>query len=123
MGLSIYLLYNHLSLIGPAFVATVAVSFVVYQFSDTVEGVGITVPLFVPPLMAAVVSLLVTNYHAPLVAYVSGTCGTLVGADLMNLKRISQSKAPVASIGGAGTFDGIFLTGILAVLLASLSGA
>jgi len=26
----------------------------------------------------------------------------------------------VASIGGAGTFDGIFLTGILAVLLASL---
>jgi uncharacterized membrane protein len=27
--------------------------------------------------------------------------------------------APVASIGGAGTFDGIFLTGILAVLLAS----
>ncbi len=26
--------------------------------------------------------------------------------------------APVASIGGTGTFDGIFLTGILAVLLA-----
>jgi hypothetical protein len=26
----------------------------------------------------------------------------------------------VASIGGAGTFDGIFVTGILAVLLASL---
>jgi uncharacterized membrane protein len=27
--------------------------------------------------------------------------------------------APVASIGGAGTFDGIFLTGVLAVLLTS----
>jgi len=26
--------------------------------------------------------------------------------------------APVASIGGAGTFDGIFMTGIVAVLLA-----
>jgi hypothetical protein len=26
----------------------------------------------------------------------------------------------VASIGGAGTFDGIFLTGILAVILANL---
>jgi len=25
---------------------------------------------------------------------------------------------PVASIGGAGTFDGIFITGIVAVLLA-----
>jgi hypothetical protein len=31
--------------------------------------------------------------------------------------------APVASIGGAGTFDGIFLIGILAVLIASLTGA
>jgi hypothetical protein len=29
--------------------------------------------------------------------------------------------APVASIGGAGTFDGIFLTAILAVLIAGLS--
>jgi uncharacterized membrane protein len=26
--------------------------------------------------------------------------------------------APVASIGGAGTFEGVFLTGIVAVLLA-----
>jgi hypothetical protein len=28
--------------------------------------------------------------------------------------------APVAPIGGAGTFDGIFVTGILAVIIASL---
>jgi uncharacterized membrane protein len=28
--------------------------------------------------------------------------------------------APVASIGGAGTFDGVFLTGIVAVLLSAL---
>jgi len=27
----------------------------------------------------------------------------------------------VASIGGAGTFDGIFLTGVIAVLLASFT--
>jgi uncharacterized membrane protein len=44
--------------------------------------------------------------------------GTLIGADLMNLGRLSELGAPVASIGGAGTFDGIFLTGIVAVLLA-----
>jgi len=36
----------------------------------------------------------------------------------MNIK-IAQLGAPVASIGGAGTFDGIFLTGIIAVLLTS----
>jgi uncharacterized membrane protein len=44
--------------------------------------------------------------------------GTLVGADLLNLRRMRGIGAPVASIGGAGTFDGIFVTGIVAVLLA-----
>ena len=44
--------------------------------------------------------------------------GTLIGADLMNLERLGELGAPVASIGGAGTFDGVFLTGIVAVLLA-----
>ena len=39
---------------------------------------------------------------------------------LTNLDKVRGLGAPVASIGGAGTFDGIFLTGILAVLLASL---
>jgi len=52
------------------------------------------------------------------VAYVSGVAGTLIGADLANLGKLSSLGAPVASIGGAGTFDGIFLTGIVAVLLA-----
>jgi len=45
--------------------------------------------------------------------------GTLIGADLLNLGRIQGLGAPVASIGGAGTFDGIFLTAILAVLIAA----
>ena len=56
---------------------------------------------------------------APL-AYVAGALGTLIGADLTNLDKVSGLGAPVASIGGAGTFDGIFLTGILAVILANL---
>jgi uncharacterized membrane protein len=48
--------------------------------------------------------------------------GTLIGADLLNLDKVQGLGAPVVSIGGAGTFDGIFVIGILAVLLASLSG-
>jgi len=44
--------------------------------------------------------------------------GALVGADLWNLPRIAEIGAPVVSIGGAGTFDGVFLTGIIAGLLA-----
>jgi uncharacterized membrane protein len=58
--------------------------------------------------------------NAPTLSYIVGTLGTLIGADLTNLGKLQGLGAPVASIGGAGTFDGIFLTGILAVLLASL---
>ena len=53
-----------------------------------------------------------------LTAYVAGTTGVLIGADLLRINDIRQLGAPSASIGGAGTFDGIFLTGIVAVLLA-----
>ena len=45
----------------------------------------------------------------------------MIGADLLNIDKIQGMGAPVTSIGGAGTFDGISLTGILAVLFASFS--
>ncbi len=54
-------------------------------------------------------------------AYVSGSLGTLIGADPLNLDAVRRLGAPVASMGWAGTFDGIFLTGITAVLLAGIS--
>jgi uncharacterized membrane protein len=47
--------------------------------------------------------------------------GTLLGADILHLantRTLNRLRSPMLSIGGAGTFDGIFLTGILAVLLA-----
>ena len=61
--------------------------------------------------------LLNLEQSAPL-AYISGTLGVLIGADLLRLGDIRKLGAPFASIGGAGTFDGIFITGIVAVLLA-----
>ena len=79
---------------------------------------GIAVPMIVPPLAAAAVGLVLAFRRAPPVAYVSGSMGALVGADLSNLQRIGELGAPVVSIGGAGTFDGVFLTGIIAGLLA-----
>jgi uncharacterized membrane protein len=81
------------------------------------------VPTFVPAVTAAIAAwVLSRRYGAPL-AYVGGSMGTLVGADLLNLGAIQGLGAPLASIGGAGTFDGIFLTAILAVLIAGLSPA
>jgi uncharacterized membrane protein len=85
-----------------------------------VPGVGIVAPTFVPPIVAALAAIVIGGHAIAALAYVGGTIGTLVGADLVNLGRIRDIGAPLASIGGAGTFDGIFLTGILAVLLASL---
>jgi len=69
-------------------------------------------------IVAVILSRRERQEAAPL-AYIAGGLGTLIGADITNLDKVRGLGAPVASIGGAGTFDGIFLTGILAVLLAS----
>jgi uncharacterized membrane protein len=115
--LSLYLVFKR-RLFGPGLVAVAVVAGVVHAMASPVRGVGISVPVFIPPLVAAVTAMLVARRAAPAVAYVGGSLGTLIGADLMNLGTIHGLGVPVASIGGAGTFDGIFLTGIVAVLLA-----
>jgi uncharacterized membrane protein len=74
----------------------------------------------VPVITTAATALLLTRRDAAPLAYIAGSLGTLIGADLSNLDKVRGLGAPVASIGGAGTFDGIFLTGILAVLIACL---
>ncbi len=117
--LSLYLLIrNRLWLQGLIGVALVTVA--VHLMAEPVRGVGIAVPTFLPPLIAALVAVLLTRQRAPALAYIAGSMGTLIGADLLNLDRIQGLGAPVASIGGAGTFDGVFLTGVIAVILASL---
>jgi uncharacterized membrane protein len=101
------------SVLGVAIVAVVT-----HLMAYPVRGVGIAVPIFIPPVVAAGVALILSRRSAPALAYISGSLGTLLGADLLNVSKVAGLGAPVASIGGAGTFDGIFLTGILAVLLA-----
>jgi uncharacterized membrane protein len=70
----------------------------------------------------ALAAMVVSWRNAASLAYIGGSLGTLIGADLLNLPNIPALGASVASIGGAGKFDGIFVTGIMAVLLASLTG-
>ena len=98
--------------------AIAIVAAICYATSRPIPRIGIGMPMLVAPIAAAVVAMLLGGRElaAPL-AYVCGTLGVLVGADLFRLKDIAKIGAPVASIGGAGTFDGIFLTGIVAVLL------
>ncbi len=120
--LSIYLLVkNRLYGLGLAGVAIMTI--VCHLLAYPVPGLGIAEPVFVPPVATTVVALLLSRKYAAPLAYISGSLGTLIGADLLNLGDVRGLGAPVASIGGAGTFDGIFVTGILAVLLASIATA
>jgi Protein of unknown function (DUF1614)/Outer membrane efflux protein len=95
---------------------------VVHWLAYPVKGMGIAVPVFIPPVVAAVTALLLSRQSTPPLAYISGSLGTLIGADLLNLGQIQALGEPVASIGGAGRFGGIFMTGVLAVLLAGVAG-
>jgi uncharacterized membrane protein len=119
--ISAYLLATHPGpLIAYALVGTAVTSVLVHLVARRIPGVGIVTPAFLPPLFAAGVSLILVPGSPAIVAYVSGTLGTLIGADLTNLRNADHSAAAVESIGGAGTFDGVFLTGIIAVILAAL---
>ena len=97
--------------------ATGLVSLVVYRFSQVVPGVGVAVPTLLPGILAATVAYLLDRRRS-MIAYVAGTLGCLLGADVFNLPIIHELRAPVASIGGAGTFDGVFVSDVIAVLLA-----
>ena len=104
-----------------AAIAVAAIAFIIHMMATPVQGVGIAVPVFAPVVATAILAFLLSREYAAPLAYIGGSMGTLIGADLLNLDKIGGLGAPVASIGGAGTFDGIFLTGILAVLLAGIA--
>jgi len=117
--LSLYLVIrSRLYLLGAAGTAIVAV--VCHYLAEPVAGLGIADPVFIPPVVTAIVALVLSRRYAAPLAYISGSLGTLIGADLLNLDKVQGLGAPIASIGGAGTFDGIFVTGLLALLYAGL---
>ena len=119
VAMSVYLLIRW-QLWWEGLLATAVVAAICYWLSSPVPGVGIAVPVFVPVIATTIIALVLSRKHAAPLAYIAGSLGTLIGADLMNFDKLSGLNAPIASIGGAGTFDGIFLTGIAAVLIASI---
>lgn len=118
VGLSLY--FISLKLIDPfhLLVALLAITALSYHFSRLMPGLGVGMPIFLAPFASALIALLLDAPHAAQLAYTSGVLGVLLGADVLKLKEVTNLGAPIASIGGAGTFDGIFLTGIIAALLA-----
>jgi len=130
--LSLYLLVFRIPLNEPSpqvtylkiLFVTVVVTVVVNRFSRLIPGLGIAVPSFIPPLTTAITTILVYNLHLSsnpyMIAYVSGTLGTVIGADLLNLSKISRIGSAFVSIGGAGTFDGIYMTGLVSMFMVFL---
>lgn len=98
-------------------VASVVSAIVCYLIARPVPHVGIAMPGLVSPLVAVGLALLVAPDHAPPVAFVAGVIGPLVGADLLRLREVEDIEVGVVSIGGAGTFDGIVLSGVVAAYL------
>ncbi len=117
IGLCVYLM-SRISFGVSLPILVAVVTLVVNRLARPVRGLGIAVPGLAPPLVAALGAYLFCppELRAPC-AYIASTMGILIGADLLNLWQIRELGAPVASIGGAGTFDAIFLSGIIAVLL------
>ncbi|NLA37999.1 MAG: DUF1614 domain-containing protein [Methanomicrobiales archaeon] len=113
-----------------ALAAIAIVSIVAYTFATPTPGIGITMPFYVSPLAGAAVGLLLARgcQTAPGLAYAGGAMGTLIGADILNLASpavltaLAGGKTTLLAIGGAGIFDGIFITGVFSVLLAGYAG-
>lgn len=115
-----------------ALIGILVVAVITYYFAMPIASEGIVLPIWLSPTLAAICGLVLSKGHdkAPALAYISGAMGTLLGADILNLitpgvlpalspLRYHAAKPLFLSIGGAGVFDGIFLTGVLAVLLAA----
>lgn len=118
VGLCLY--FMSLQLISPIsiLIGVAAITLLSYKFSRLMPGLGVGMPIFLAPIASALLALMIDPEHAAHLAYISGVFGVLIGADVLRLNSITGLGAPVASIGGAGTFDGIFMTGIIAALLA-----
>lgn len=119
-AMSLYLLATR-GLWVPGALATFVAAVVCHMLAQPVPGLGIAMPTFAPGVSAGVAALLISRRSAGPLAYIGGSLGALIGADLTNMGRLQGLGASVASIGGAGAFDGIFLTGVVAVLIAGLS--
>jgi uncharacterized membrane protein len=115
IGFALYLLPRAPLL--PTLIATIILVIATRLLAKPVPGLGIVMHGWIPPLISALLAFLLARENPAPVAYISGAVGTLIGADLLNWRNFRKLGSQVISIGGAGVFDGIFLSGIVAALL------
>lgn len=122
VGIAVYeivcLVASDVRLLGALGIGALVNILVCFRLARMVPGVGIALPSLVPALVSAILALLLAPEQAPPVAFIAGVAGPLVGADLLHLKNVEDIPSGIISVGGAGTFDGIILSGIIAAYLA-----
>ena len=102
----------------PILIAVILMIIIAKLSARIIPGRGIVLPFFIPPLFAVIFALILSPGFAAPTAFISGVLGTLIGADLLNLRKVQKISPGFLSIGGAGVFDGIFLVGMVSALLA-----
>lgn len=124
--ISLYLAVKKRISLPKMLIAMVVVSFFAYNvtYPDPARGIVSPFPRWLAPaLMASALSaiLYINDYRkAAPTAYISGTLGVLIGADMFHLPELLSyhlDRPVVASIGGANVFDMVYVTGILAAFL------
>lgn len=124
--LSIYLAVKNKLQWTRILLGIIVVAIITYfvTFPDPQKGIVSIFPLWLLPVIfasiASIVLLWKDKHKAAPLAYMSGTIGVLIGADVFHLMQLLEyeisTKTP-AVIGGANVFDMVFVTGILAVIL------
>lgn len=104
----------------PVLIATILMIIISKFLARVITGRGIVLSAFIPPIFSAILALTLSPGFVAPCAFISGVLGTLIGADVLNLKKVQKLSPGLISIGGAGVFDGIFLVGIISALLTGL---
>jgi len=101
----------------PILQATLLMIIIAKSMAKIIPGKGIVISAFVPPIFAAFLAwIFIPDFMAP-AAFIIGSLGTLIGADLLNLNKAQKLSPGFLSIGGGGVFDAVFLIGIVSTIL------
>src|SRR5260370_20289719 len=100
--MSAYLMFRYQFWLKATLV-TAAIALVIHSMATPVPGIGIAVPVFAPVMTTAILAFLLSREYAPPLAYIGGSMGTLICADLLNLEKVTRLGPPLATIGGVRT--------------------
>jgi uncharacterized membrane protein len=83
-------------------VATAIVALVIHWMAEPIPGLGIAVPVFMPVVVTAIVAVILSRQDSASLAYIAGSLGTLIGADLTNLDKVRGLGAPSLRLAAPG---------------------